>query len=176
MTEFWCHNVAEWAGDSSIQTGPDEDQLTPCDEVKISTKPSPEFTMTLGDLVSHYQTNNGEHSVLKRGGLVVALAMRFQQNRLAPRNRAAQGVFWGQAGPCQRTDNEALARTTEPIDVWVSDNSNYTLYQPMGRYTVKEITATQELLAIANGPGRRGRNRVERFFNLLRVGDIEEPR
>jgi hypothetical protein len=95
---------------------------------------------------------------------VVALAMRFQQNRLAPRNRAAQGVFWGQAGPRQRTDNEALARTTEPIDVWVSDNSIFTLYEPMGRYTVRATTV------------RWGRNRVKRFFNLLRVGDIEEPR
>lgn len=132
--------------------------------------------MTIDDLVERYQTNNGGHSVLMRGDLVVALAMRFQQNPGAPRNRAAQGVFWGQAGPCQRTDNAALARTTEPIDVWVSDNSKYTHYEPMGRYTVMEITATQELLAMANGPGRRGRNRVERFFNLSRVGDIEEPR
>jgi hypothetical protein len=164
------------AGNSSIQTGPDEDQLTPCDEVKISTKPSPEFAMTLGDLVSRYQTNNGERSVLMRGDSVVALAMLTEENPLAPSNRAAEGVFWGQAGPNQRADNKALARTTEPIDVWVSDNSNYTLYKPMGRYRVKETQATQEMLTIANGPGRRGRKKVERFFNLLRVGDIEEPR
>jgi hypothetical protein len=132
--------------------------------------------MTLGDLVSHYQTNNGAHSVLKRGTSVVALAMRFQQNREAPVDQAAHGIFWGRTGPGQRTDNEALARTTEPIDVWVSTNREFADYQPMGRYQVAEIPATPETLAIANGPGRRGRNRVERFFNLLRVGDIEEPR
>ena len=162
------------AGDSSIQTGPGEDQLTPCDELKISPKTSPEFAMTLDYLDDQYHTNNGGHSVLKRGASVVALAMRTEQNPQAPVDQAAHGIFWGRTGPGQRLDNDALARTAEPIDVWVSTNREFADYQPMGRYQVMEMPATQEMLTIANGPGRRGRNRVDRFFNLLRVGDIEE--
>ena len=50
------------AGDSSIQTGPGEDQLTPCHELKISKQPSPEFAMTLNQEVTTLkQTNQAEN-------------------------------------------------------------------------------------------------------------------
>jgi hypothetical protein len=149
-------------------TGPGEDQLTPCHELKISTKPSPEFAMTLGDLVSHYQTNNGEHSVLRIGRQVIALAMIFKENCRAPEEGADQGEFWCSAGPLRDEDNEALMESQNSFDVWVRPPGINSTYQERGRFRVSGLIDNQQALDEA-GQMRSSEEPVVLIIQIQRV-------
>jgi hypothetical protein len=156
------------AGDSSIQTGPGEDQLTPCDELKISPKTSPEFAMTLEDLADQYQSDYRRNSVLRIGRQEVALAMRLDENCRAPEEGADQGQFWCSAGPLRDEDNEALVESQNSFDVWVRPPGINSTYQERGRFRVSGLIDNQQALDEA-GQMRLSEEPVVLIIQIQRV-------
>jgi len=164
-------NLVGCGGKFINPTGPGEDHLTPCHELKISTKPSPESAMTLGDLVSHYQTNNGAHSVLRIGQQVIALAMILKENCRAPEEGADRGEFWCSAGPLRDMDNEALANSHDAFEVWVSPPGTISNYQLRGRFRVSGLIDNQQALDEAG----QMRSSEEPVVLIIQIQRVPEP-
>ncbi len=68
------------------------------------------------------------------GQQVQALAMLMTENCKAPEDRANEGEFWCTAGPVRDGENQALASSLVPFEVWVSPPGPNSNYQLRGRF------------------------------------------